>query len=153
MATFSSIALRVFACALRLSPRVASGPQRGPPRRLAALLRGGWEGDRERHEEQRQNPEGGCRGGGRGRARGLAHRGSERPSALKKEGALNHSEEAIRALSGNIPASAFPRRQAQYYSLHTVYSPGHHLPHTGSSPQLCSCLASGVGGEGRDFFF
>lgn len=60
VATFSSIALRAFACALRLSPHVASRPQqwgwRGGGvggRKLAALFRDGWEGGLDRHEEQR----------------------------------------------------------------------------------------------------
>lgn len=48
---------------------------------------------------------------------------------------------------------AFPRWQAQYYSLHTVYSPGHKPPHIGSLPQLCSCLASGVGVRAGICFF
>lgn len=113
MATFSSIALRAFACALRLSPHVASRPRR----------RGGGGGQEAGCSAQRWV------GRGPGEARGAeieprrwlwglgwgagkrfsAFRGSECPSAPKKEGALNHSEGAIHALSGNIPASAFPR--------------------------------------------
>lgn len=109
VATFSSIALRAFACALRLSPHVASRPQHwggvggeGGSWLLCSEMggKGAWTGTRSRDRTQK------VAAGGQEVQR---IRGSECPSAPKKEGALNHSEEAIHALSGNIPASAFPR--------------------------------------------
>lgn len=139
VATFSSIALRAFACALRLSPHVASRPQRG-------LQEAGCSAQRRVGRVPRE-----ARGAERGSRRWLqvgrrlsTSRAVSIPQPRRRR-VLQPLGGGHLCTSGNTPASAFPRWQAQYYSLHTVYSPGHQPPHTGSSPQLCSGLAGGVG--------
>ena len=124
VATFSSLALRAFACAFRLSPHTASRPWGASGAGCSAQRRVG-RGSREA-QEQREHPKGGC-----GQQEAECARGPRHSSAPEAESALSHS--GGRACAGrHAPARAAVQPRAP-------------PPHSGSSLQLCSCLAAGVG--------
>ena len=100
VATFSYIALRAFACALRLSPHTASRPRGAPGGRPLCSETGGKGVPERRRSRESAHAEGGCGqagGGGRAQARRRAR----------------------------VRSAAALLREAQRCScsLHTVYSP------------------------------
>lgn len=122
VATFSSIALRVFACAFRLLLFVASGSQWGiqeagcsaqefrGPERQKQNQRWLWVG-RRRHIKASSQLE---------RREGTVLLTTQRrPSAHR--------------VAIHLPALFLGDKHNKYYSLHTVYSPGHQSPQNGSS--------------------
>ena len=116
----SSIALRAFACALRLSPHTASRPRGAPGGWLLCSATGGKGVPERLRSRGSAHAEGGCgQAGGGGRAQ---------------------------ALGGGRACAQWPRccekHTTAVFTLFTAPGPAAPLC---SSLQLCSCLAGGVG--------
>lgn len=108
VATFSSIALRAFACALRLSPHMASRPRgaSGP----AALLRDGWEGGSREAQEQGERTQRVAVGRQEAeRARGPQRRralpSARRRACLRSAAAEKHSTAVFTLFTARAPAA------------------------------------------------
>lgn len=136
VATFSSIALRVFACALRLSLFVASRSQWGIQE--AGCSAQGVQGAERQKQNQRWLWVG--RRLKHIKARSQREEGGHCASDWLPRGGHLCTEWQYTCL----PALFLGDKHNKYYSLHTVYSSGHQPPHTGSSLWLCSYLARRV---------